>query len=51
MQKIEGPLADAKTGLSGLGEIDQEITSRLNLGEDISEELVKKLGPKVKLSF
>ncbi len=49
--KIKGPLGEATGSMSGLDNINQEIASRLKLGNDVSSSLIKGLGGKSKIKF
>ena len=46
LDKIREPMADTADSMSGLDGISQEISSRLNLGNDVSNNLLKGLGGK-----
>lgn len=49
--KIKGPVGEATGSMSGLDNINQEIASRMELGNDVSKSLIKGLGGKSKLKF
>ena len=51
MGKIKGPMEDATGSMAGLGDINQEIESRLKLGDDVSNTLIEGLGGKSKFKF
>jgi len=44
LDKVKGPLADTTDGMSALDGITREISSRLSLGNDVSNNLLKGLG-------
>ena len=46
LEKIKDPMTELSTRMSGLGSITQEITSRLDLGDKVSNNLLKGLGKK-----
>jgi hypothetical protein len=47
MEKIKGPMADTSGSMTALDSINQEISSRLGLGNDVSNDLLKGLGGKL----
>ena len=47
--KVKGPMADMSGSMSGLDSITQEISSRLSLGNDVSNTPLKSLGGKLKI--
>jgi uncharacterized protein (TIGR03545 family) len=49
--KFKGPLGEATGSMSGLDNINQEIASRMKLGDDVSNSLIKGLGGKSKIKF
>ena len=49
--KIKGPLGEATGSMSGLDNINQEIASRMKLGNDVSNSLIKGLGGTSKITF
>lgn len=46
LNKVRGPMADTAGSMSALDSINQEISSRLGLGNDVSNNLLKGLGGK-----
>ena len=44
--KVKGPMADTADSMSALDSINREISSRLDLGNDVSNNLLKGLGDK-----
>ncbi len=46
LEKVRGPMADTADNMSALDSIAQEISSRLGLGNDVSNNLLKGLGGK-----
>ncbi len=46
LEKVKDPMTELSTRMSGLGSITQEITSRLDLGDKVSNNLLKGLGKK-----
>ena len=46
MNKVKGPMEDTAGSMSALDSINQEISSRLDLGNDVSNNLLKGLGGK-----
>ena len=46
LEKVRGPMADTADNMSALDNIAQEISSRLGLGNDVSNNLLKGLGAK-----
>jgi uncharacterized protein (TIGR03545 family) len=51
LDKVKGPMADTSNSMSGLDSITQEISSRMDLGNDVSNNLLKGLGGKSKIKF
>jgi len=51
MAKIKDPMAETSGSMSGLDTITQEIGSRLNLGNGVSDSLAKNLGKTPKLKW
>ncbi len=51
MQKIKGPLAETNGSMSGFDGIADEIASRLNLGDSVTDILAKDLGGSPKIKF
>ena len=41
LDKVKGPMADTSGSMSGLDSITQEISSRLNLGNDVLRNQLK----------
>ena len=46
LNKVRGPMADTADSMSALDNINREILSRLDLGNDVSNNLLKGLGDK-----
>jgi uncharacterized protein (TIGR03545 family) len=44
LDKVKGPMADTTASMSGLEDINREIASRLKIGNDVSNSLLKGLG-------